>query len=372
MKKGDICSKSGSVFIFSRYLTDGSYRAFCGIPANKEDGFIADECDWGVVETFNPIKHATEEEKQRLFDIMNMHGYKWNSEKFELIEISEMEMNEKRRFVLKGDSKRGSEVIDTLKMLGGENCIGYDGKKETQAYYIGGGNTIYSLPYIPSNAMSIQDFENEYPFKVGDNVMYNASLLGYLFVHSEIKCITWDGFEIIYTMTNGDKVKVNDIIYENAIKKENMEQVINVKDLISEKGELVISDDYTFQVDGNRITVCKKTNKYPITMLDCILALDKEFSYEDVLTKIEGWKGDDLENIQTLSICRDAYWKLADNYQPNWEDDSVKYCIHYSGGKITKENVIYSHRFLAFPTEEMRDKFCENFPNLIENCKEFI
>jgi hypothetical protein len=63
---------------------------------------------------------------------------------------------------------------------------------------------------------------------------------------------------------------------------------------------------------------------------------------------------------------------LGEPWKPDWNHDTVKYVIFpyqylYS---IDKEN--YRNTILAFPTEEMRDVFYENFKYLIEQCKDFL
>ena len=95
---------------------------------------------------------------------------------------------------------------------------------------------------------------------------------------------------------------------------------------------------------------------------------------------VSGYKGELLTNFQRLLIFRDVYWKMAGEkmgldkpWEPDWTDlDQLKYCIWVDVGEfITMINVRGQH-ILAFPTEEMRDAFYENFKDLIEQCKELL
>ena len=64
---------------------------------------------------------------------------------------------------------------------------------------------------------------------------------------------------------------------------------------------------------------------------------------------------------------------LGDPWKPDWTDNyQKKWLINFYQGGInftTGSNVQF---ILAFPTEEMRDTFYENFKKLIEDCKELL
>jgi hypothetical protein len=94
----------------------------------------------------------------------------------------------------------------------------------------------------------------------------------------------------------------------------------------------------------------------------------------------QGYKGYLIIRFQELLIARDAYWKIAGEemgldkpWEPDWTKPSeMKYCIVNSEGNITKWVQKTTNKILAFPSEEMRDAFYENFKDLIEECKEFL
>ena len=60
------------------------------------------------------------------------------------------------------------------------------------------------------------------------------------------------------------------------------------------------------------------------------------------------------------------------NWKPDWNDTSIKYCLERDFDAIDKNVSNHKGRTFAFPTEEMRDAFYENFKELIEMCKELL
>ena len=77
--------------------------------------------------------------------------------------------------------------------------------------------------------------------------------------------------------------------------------------------------------------------------------------------------------FQRLLIYRDSYWKIAENWNPDWEDgNTTKYTISCVKNKIELRKAHEYTFTLAFPTKEMRDAFYENFKDLIEECKELL
>ena len=109
--------------------------------------------------------------------------------------------------------------------------------------------------------------------------------------------------------------------------------------------------------------------KYPKNLLDC----------ENVLNGVRNDRKKLLHKFNELLICRDAYWKIAGeemgldkSWEPNWEVETSKYIILCKGGEIQRHITCKHSRVLAFPTEEMRDAFYENFKEEIEQCKELL
>lgn len=75
-----------------------------------------------------------------------------------------------------------------------------------------------------------------------------------------------------------------------------------------------------------------------------------------------------LAFIQLIRL-RDVY---RQGWEPNWIENAGKYSIEIYENDITKYDNTYCSRPLSFQSKEIRDKFMENFRELIEQAKEFI
>ena len=154
--------------------------------------------------------------------------------------------------------------------------------------------------------------------------------------------------------------------------------------------EFVRPDGYEFR-DENGNAICatkivleKKKKEYPKTYKECCKVLGIEGNLLLISTKYitdyERGLWNLMGQLHGLIICRDAYWKIAGEemglgkpWEPDWtKADERKYCIVNTEGNITKWVQKTTNKILAFPTEEMRDAFYENFKELIESVKELL
>lgn len=119
--------------------------------------------------------------------------------------------------------------------------------------------------------------------------------------------------------------------------------------------------------------------KYPTSYAECCRVLgisDGEFMF----TGLSDDEYDLCDSFVIIKRCRDAYWKIAGEemglgkpWKPDWKNTKkVKYSIKLHEDIITKMYLRNENVILAFPTEEMRDMFYENFKDLIEQCKELL
>ena len=107
--------------------------------------------------------------------------------------------------------------------------------------------------------------------------------------------------------------------------------------------------------------------EYPKNLLDC----------ENVLNGIRNNRKKLLHKFNELLICRDAYWKIAGDWKPDYDSGVDKFGIFNFEGVIQKSCTSSSwerhiNKILDFPTAEMRDAFYEAFKELIEECKELL
>ena len=133
--------------------------------------------------------------------------------------------------------------------------------------------------------------------------------------------------------------------------------------------------DAMMEMRKSEITEMKK--EYPKTYEECCEVLSLG---EDSRLYTKGYKASLIQDFQKLRICRDAYWKIAGEemglgrpWEPDWNNqESSKYCIAYVESQIKTAERYIINTILAFPTEEMRDAFYENFKKEIEICKELL
>lgn len=73
--------------------------------------------------------------------------------------------------------------------------------------------------------------------------------------------------------------------------------------------------------------------------------------------------------LHQLLVCREVY---RQGWKPNWFDETEKYCIGCYTNNIDIFVAIGTNQILSFQSKEIRDKFLENFRDLIEEAKELI
>ena len=74
--------------------------------------------------------------------------------------------------------------------------------------------------------------------------------------------------------------------------------------------------------------------------------------------------------LAQLCQLRDRY---NGGWKPDWEEHTErKHCIEFCKNVITKYEVSISRKVLHFKTEELRDRFLENFKDLIEIAKPLL
>ena len=163
------------------------------------------------------------------------------------------------------------------------------------------------------------------------------------------------------------------------------------KEMDKLKHETILPEGYVFKdengniINAKKIVVEKKKKEYPKTYEECCKILG--VSPNNFLTITDCYDGEvettDYEigllskfvSLWYLRICRDAYWKIADDWKEKRKDKLTRHVIYSTlSGEIIKCTTINStaNYLLDFPTAEMRDAFYENFKVLIERCKELL
>lgn len=171
--------------------------------------------------------------------------------------------------------------------------------------------------------------------------------------------------------------------FENGAKwADNNPKFINI-----ETKEIIIPQGWEIdEVRGNKIILMESEKELPKTWGECIAKI-RDLEYIDTNGDIEGVDfnvnlvNDHINNIPAglgepmlalcqLLVCREVY---RQGWKPNWKDDKeIKYCIERVENYITKETYELTSKVLSFQSAEIRNKFLENFKDLIEEAKELI
>ena len=112
-----------------------------------------------------------------------------------------------------------------------------------------------------------------------------------------------------------------------------------------------------------------ETEQYPKTYFECC----KELGFTVGMSpRAYGYKSEEISALQKLIVCRNAYWKIAGGWTLDYDADELYFICNERGHIVKAKGITDYNTILAFPTEEMRDEFYENFKDLIEHCKEFL
>ena len=178
-----------------------------------------------------------------------------------------------------------------------------------------------------------------------------------------------------------EQEKINEGLKENDKRKKRMKELYKGEQWST---EYECPDGYEFRdekgnlIEAKKIVLEKKKTEWPTTFDECCDILDidgKRLMFNNSgITEYERTLYLQLSKLSKLLICRDAYWKIAGDWKL-----SIGIPFYYLYYNRQLENIkkdyaddIQGNVILAFPTEEMRDAFYENFKELIEDCKELL
>lgn len=350
-KDGDIvtCKDRGSLiaFIYKKRknvaVVKYHFALHTGGVGTFTDGEIA------LVES--ELVFATEEEKTKLFDAIKANGYKWNAETKTLEKLIEPKF------------KVGDQVITTYGKIGvvsrtiwseRDNCVRYELEADVDSFY----------------------FDNELQlYKEQESIEEQKLIPPYMdYDVRTSKEETIEGNELLNQL----------IDYFNNTPRDVIEKEWHEYDKYNEIGPAV--DKYLKYVNTIR------QPQYPKTYEECceILSIPtyyklRYYTYEHgyneytTLNKLCSLQ-DKLNILGKLLICLEAYWKIAGEqmgldkpWEPDWDDENeFKYGLYHFRNGIMRDGSCINSTLLAFPTEEMRDAFYENFKELINKTKELL
>ena len=278
---------------------------------------------------------------------------------------------------IKGNEARSYEVIEILKMVGGDNR--YNLKCDTNKWYVLYNGVISYCDYLfneDEKGYTIDEFWEKYPYRVGDIVKYNPNYFN-IEETTEIVEVEWDydRGEILYYTKRGINGYANDFI--PYIEEDNVEKrsIIRLdKKIYGDNIEIDLGEYEINEKDGKVYAILKK-REYPKNSYKCLEVLGIESMPFDFST----YNKDVIYNFQELLVCRNAYWKIAGEemglgkpWEPDWTIDTEKYVIYQYQYLYLMGVENYRNTLLAFPTKEMRDAFYANFKDLINKCKSLL
>lgn len=297
---------------------------------------------------------------------------------------------EKKLFI-KGDEKRGDEIIDILEDLGGVNFFNYEGTSNDSFYFVDyyhknyikhcSEDNIKSSDDVICYSFTIDEFNELFPFKMFDEVELTFKPGIYIIIQMErnLNCLSKADY-ITYT------VKANYDDYETIAHTKDMTLIENkekniIKKLNNDKYILDNDSEWSIEISNGVTYLKRKEYSFPKTYEECckILNINPErvlqltFRADRKIDKYELDNEELINELYRIKICRDAYWKIL-NWNPTYEplNDIEKYCIINFNNEIKKTSTSHRNAMLAFPTEKIRDIFYKNFKDIIEEVKELL
>ena len=257
------------------------------------------------------------------------------------------------KITIKGHPTRGQEVIQILENLGGRNISNHNGK-DNYAYYISSiDRRIYktSLLFSEYKHYTLEEFEKEFPFKVGDRVVsLTTGLIGTItkFSENEVYQLKYDNG--MYTLANACYLK----LYKEMKKERNITLTLSkAREWYQKGGELreVALQAFTEE----------ELNPLPRSWEEFCKQGHAVASWRDNIPI----KYEVLFQLEQLRNCWLSGW------EPKW-DTSEKWCIRLYKNQLHVGLCTDISRFLTFPTREMAEDFLKCFWDLIETARNLI
>lgn len=152
------------------------------------------------------------------------------------------------------------------------------------------------------------------------------------------------------------------------IKDEPQDFVLKKTD-VPEKVEVEIPEGYEYVIEDGKLFFQKKKYEYPKTYEECCKTIETSPNVNTVTGVL--WK--EIEAYQRLIICRNAYWKSSEDWEPDWDnEEQIKYKVYVSHNNIRTGTAISEQHTFVFPTKEMLEAFVDNFQGDLNKCKMFL
>ena len=293
------------------------------------------------------------------------------------------------KIAIKANPNRGKEIISLLESLGGiKGTLTGSGTLCFFCYYIDKNNLIrYDIPPEDYKVYTLEEFEKEFPFKVGDLCIYSSDILG---KDSVVKILgmTIENDCIMYEVGHKDIVAKHTYIYrkrETLKPYKEMKEERNItltlekaKEWYNKGEELREIALQTFTEKELTKTDLPKTweefcENYPVQSGECWLgscdeiykkAYDKERIYKNWIPSRKSAEAH-LAMIQLE--------QLRDCWRQGWKPTpGESYYVIKLGFRGLDVYWFCTVEFLSFPTKEMAEEFLKCFRDLIEQAGDLI
>ena len=287
------------------------------------------------------------------------------------------------KIAIQGHKSRGKEVIQILESLGGKNKEGFNGSKEY--YFINSDGYIRNdyksvLQYKGFKTYTLEEFEREFPFKIGDRVI--SATTNFIGTITKLKESGWyyvkhDSGNLVCVFRQHLK------LYKEMKEERNVTLTLEkAQEWYKKGGELkeialqAFSEEELNSLPRSWEEFC---NNYPVKSGEIFIDISSKFVVNNLGTR---------DPIRDKNICpsqKSAEAHLAmiqleqlrdcwrQGWEPDWSDAKQAKCyICYYQGKFKISTLYETRRFLSFPTKEMAEEFLECFRDLIAKAGDLI
>ena len=288
------------------------------------------------------------------------------------------------KIAIQGHPTRGKEVIQILESLGGRNTFNYNGDYIRTAYFIGMDYSIYGFctdsPKVGFKVYTLEEFEKEFPFKVGDKVFLGKNNEHFYTIKS-IK-IWFDG-NIAYELAENEfHYAANKLtLYKEMKEERNITLTLDkAKEWYNKGGELkeialqAFNEKELNPLPRSWEEFCEK---YPVKETEAVICCDSSIAdckglgekrdleyYRDICPSKKSAEAH-LAMIQ-LEQLRDC-WRQGWEPIPHQTAFAIKFAINGLG--------VYeycSREFLSFKDRKTATEFLKCFKDLIEKAGDLI
>lgn len=286
------------------------------------------------------------------------------------------------KIAIQGHPTRGKEVIQILESLGGINKWNHAGECVNYAYYIDHCNNIYSFGisgyHGDRKIYTLEEFEKEFPFKIGDKVKHITSvgtIKEYCYIDNEpaykVKSIE---LGIIATIP----VKILEP-YKEMEKRNIILTLDKAKEWYKKGGELkeIALQAFT-EKELTKIGLPKTWEEFrennPVKVGECWLA------QQDIIHQASDSSNRTFKNWIPSKKSAEAHLaliqleQLRDCWRQGWKPEyhTTSYAIKRCNDEIHIIQAYSVSAFLSFPTQKMAEDFLVYFRDLIEKAGDLI